>query len=234
MAAKAAYLYDDQGRVYRAIQCGDPSADTCSQALVMTDSYDGDGNIFEPDAAGHRPGVSKWCSSRRSRRARRSDGRGHLLISSSAPVVTRLWPQLTSQLSSVFDRVSTEIVVEIGPHAPRILIADTLCPHSQFRGGVVMAVPSTGAMKSDVDFIARLDQFIRQARRAARTENCVRLFEREIGLPVPPTSMAELDDVPLRRIQLIKNPLQTGRGCSGNWEGAERGSSPCAGGAVDR
>jgi len=47
------------------------------------------------------------------------------------------------------------------------MLANALRPNGQFFACIIMAIPSADAMKPDIDFIARLNEFIGQARRAA-------------------------------------------------------------------
>ena len=75
--------------------------------------------------------------------------------------------QLARELPRVLDRVTAEVIVEIRPHAGRIVLADAFRPCGQLFARIIMAIPSADAMKPDIDFIARLNEFIGQARRAA-------------------------------------------------------------------
>lgn len=111
----------------------------------------------------------------------------------------------------ILNRIAAIIIVEIGPHPGWVAFADSLCPPGQFTWHIIVAIPTLGPMKSDIDLIARPDQFVRQPRRAARAKRRVHLLEREEGVLVPPTAMPELNHVSVARIELIEYPFESSR-----------------------
>ena len=72
--------------------------------------------------------------------------------------------QLTNEFPRVLNGVAIEIIVEICPHPLRVMLADSFCPYGQLFSRIIMAIPAVGAMKPNIDFIACLDELVRQAR----------------------------------------------------------------------
>src|SRR4029453_10482052 len=110
----------------------------------------------------------------------------------------------------VADRMTVIGVVEIRPHARRFRGFDAMRPDFQFVPGVVVAIPSFGAVETDVDVRGGDNELVRQARPAAGAEDYAGLAECLIDPLVPPALVPELHDVPPPWVELGNNPVQPG------------------------
>ena len=112
----------------------------------------------------------------------------------------------------ILDSVPFPVVIEIRPDPDRLRFLDPLHPYRKFVGAVVMPIPSLLAMKADVYLGCGHDQLIGKSWSAAGTENDAGLAKGSKDGRVPPTLMAELDDVSVPWVQLRDDAGKPGAG----------------------
>src|ERR1700722_6525001 len=114
---------------------------------------------------------------------------------------------LTHKRYRILYRITFSVVVEISPNTNCTTFADTVRPDSQFFCGIIVPVPLAHAVKANVKIIGCLNQLIRKLRAAHRTKNGTGLAKSFEDCLIPPTGVAEFNNVSPVMIELEQNPL---------------------------
>ena len=99
------------------------------------------------------------------------------------------------------------VVIEVDPRSSRAAGPNPIRPQAEFLFGVVVPIPSDGAMKTDVDLVGRPDEFVRKPGSAAGTEDDTCFSERSLNFLIPPTLVSEFHNVSAARIELAHDRI---------------------------
>jgi hypothetical protein len=120
--------------------------------------------------------------------------------------------------AGVLDGVGVVVVVEVGVDAAGAGQAERLGPGFEFPFRVVVPVPPLRTVETDIEVRGGLHERVGEARATGRTEDdaalrCgARRADRGDRVVVPPTAVAELQDVGPAGVELVEDAAEAGRG----------------------